>query len=69
MAMTPINSAIKMGKQNLRCFLGAKRPTDYDSTIYLMDLSLCVWGNCNSQVIEMHLSMVPIDNQTRPPNL
>lgn len=30
--------------------LGANIQRDYDSTIYLMDLSLCEYSNCSSQV-------------------
>lgn len=38
--------------------LGANIQRDYDGTIYLMDLSLCGWDNCNSQVIEMdHMAL------------
>lgn len=39
--------------------LGANIQIDYDSTIYLMDLSLYGWSNCYSQVIEMdHMALV-----------
>lgn len=52
----------KQCNQNLlaqpQVLLGANIQRDYDGTICLMDLSLCGWGNCNSQVIEMdHMAL------------